>query len=126
MDSMDDHVTHSGLLSEEPRHRRAPAIIVAVIVLVLAALTAIFWKQIIALPSLFSSQLPGGAPEQKPPTLQEKMRLLGVDSDAPPPPPPSAEVMEAKAALFEDTSGGAAAPAPSISADEKAKLLGGE
>ena len=123
---MDDHFERGSLIPppESSPHRRGPVIVAAVVIVVLGALAALYWRQLIALPSFFSSGASGTPEEQQSPTIEQKMQLLGGESGTPSAAPVSPE---GKAALLEETdSGAASAPAPSISAEEKAKLLNGQ
>ena len=125
---MDDHFVHGSLIppAEAPASRRGPVVFAAVVVLILGILVAIFWRELLSLPSSFSPRSSGEAAEQASPTAEEKARLLesAVETSSTAPPPVSAG---AKTTLLEEGSTGAvSAPDSAISAEEKAKLLGGE
>ena len=124
---MDDHFAHGSLIPSEPtthKHRRVPVLIAVAVVLILGALVAIYWKKLVTFPSLFSSDSGDEIrQESPPPTIEEKVKLLEGESSAPTAssPPP-----DTKAALLEEEGRAASAPASQLSADEKAKLLGGQ
>ena len=125
---MDDHFEHGSLIPppEPSPHQRRPVIIAvsAVVVIVLGILVALYWRQLIAFPSSFSSDTSSTPGEQQAPTIEQKMQLLAGATGTPSAAPVSPE---RKAALLEETDSGAVnALAPSISAEEKAKLLGGQ
>ena len=127
---LEDHFRHN-VFTDSQAHRRGPVILAAIVVLILGVLGAMYW---LGLFSLFSSSSVNQTLEQAPTTLEEKKRLLetdsGADSGGDSPSPAAAPIpVSTKAALLESDSSAksdtTAPPPPPMSAEDKAKLLGG-